>query len=697
MAIKVVAWGKDYFKGGWNVFDFCLTWLSILDVWVFSLLGGGPGMKAFAVLRILRIFRVMRLLRMVKSLRELTLIVTEFVEAMKTTFWVSILLLLVLYIFAIFCASTVGKPGTYAGHNEEEIEEAETFNSYQYFGTIPRAMFTLFNLVLLSDDWFVVSRAVMEKQPGVFFCLLLFVMITSVGLMSVIGGIIVEHVIQEANLLNSDDEAAQRKELLARLQHLYTFVFELDLDKNGSLDAYEINLAWDRQEMKDLLAVVNLPIGSEAQDLIDLIDQDGDGELEMSEFVKNLIRLLTNNMFQHILELKSGLNRLLREVKQSNAEARVYRTATLPQDPIPKDAHEQATDPGLVQLATPATSQFNFNDNSQKSVEHDLLGPSEMETRVLQQLRLVQEAQQVQSKQLQQLLEEKIHQAPPQCLKMQDLPRKARQSERFRASDEICEELQEFRHGDSTGTIKDMDRLEVKVGQIKVRLDEFIDRFDSIHSGGPKTFLQGQNPYAESDALIRLVERHHPGTSSSGPSALKSKQEMLQANLLEGKAATKKQHFCARCSSGMFQEEIYCRMCFQMAASCCCEHPMLRCRVCSMTEPLQELMPGSLDFTVPTPIKCHASQFPEDQNGNDPHIGRSAGENVEMKYWGLHEIKVWLQVTMNTAHAAAFPSKEAFHTHLRQRWDDAQRHIAPSLRGQLRKMIEEELQINFVP
>ena len=49
------------------------------------------------------------------------------------------------------------KMSSLAGHIVQEFEEAESFNSYQYFGTIPRAMFTLLNLVLLSDDWFVAT------------------------------------------------------------------------------------------------------------------------------------------------------------------------------------------------------------------------------------------------------------------------------------------------------------------------------------------------------------------------------------------------------------------------------------------------------------------------------------------------------------------------------------------------------------
>lgn len=318
MTVKVKAWKMEYFTGKgrkWNIFDFFLTWMSIIDIWILSMIGGGGGLKMLSVLRILRVFRIMRLLRMVKSLRDLTLVVNGFVDAMKTSFWVSLLLLLLLYIFAIFCSQSVGQPGIYPGYDEETIQDVEEWNSWQYFGTIPRSMFTLLNICVIGTDWFVVSRALMERQPGVLVLLLFFVITTGVGLMSVISGIVVDRVITEANALAKDNEKDAKKEMLHRLQRLYTFVFDLDLDGSGSIDEGELKQAWDREEMKDLLSIVNLPIGSEAEDLLDLIDANGDGELGMIEFVKSLVRLLTNDTFQHVLEVKMSMNRLLREVK----------------------------------------------------------------------------------------------------------------------------------------------------------------------------------------------------------------------------------------------------------------------------------------------------------------------------------------------------------------------------------------------
>eukprot|EP00746_Dinoflagellata_sp_MGD_P003909 gnl/MRDRNA2_/MRDRNA2_107569_c0_seq1.p1 gnl/MRDRNA2_/MRDRNA2_107569_c0~~gnl/MRDRNA2_/MRDRNA2_107569_c0_seq1.p1 ORF type:complete len:657 (-),score=104.41 gnl/MRDRNA2_/MRDRNA2_107569_c0_seq1:201-1919(-) len=318
MIVKVAAHRSAYFASKWNCFDFILTWLSIFDVWVAMALGSGGNLKMLAVLRILRIFRVVRLLRMLHGLRELALIVAGFVQALKTTFWVSLMLVLLLYIMSIFCCSQIGAPGKFEGYSEvqDHFDEVVAFNNYQYFGTIPRSMFTLLNVVIGADDWFVISRPLLEKQPVTLFILLMFMLITAIGLMNVITGILCEHVMNSTSQLSADEDCAKKKEVLDKLEGLYDFLLDLDEDGNGKIERWEIEKAWDRPEMAEILSIVCLPLGAEGGDIMDLIDCDGDGALEMVEFVRAIIRLLTNTMFQHTLEIKKQQNRTLRAIRE---------------------------------------------------------------------------------------------------------------------------------------------------------------------------------------------------------------------------------------------------------------------------------------------------------------------------------------------------------------------------------------------
>merc|ERR1719498_962007 len=108
----------------------------------------------------------------------------------KTIFWVAVLLVMVLYICGIFCTQMVGhQPVEVYSHNNRDFDmadfDADEFNNYQYFGTVPRSMFTLFNLVIMVED-IEFSRHVAEKQPQVILFFMGFVIVTSFGLMNVI-------------------------------------------------------------------------------------------------------------------------------------------------------------------------------------------------------------------------------------------------------------------------------------------------------------------------------------------------------------------------------------------------------------------------------------------------------------------------------------------------------------------------------
>merc|ERR1719409_2594894 len=109
-----------------------------------------------------------------------------------------------LYIAGIFFVQQIGfKEAGYPEYDEEIVWE---FNNYQYFGTLPRAMFTLFNLALLTEDWDNVSRAVLEKQPWLLIFLMIFLCLNTFGLMNVILEVIVDNTLAATDAVNNDYE-----------------------------------------------------------------------------------------------------------------------------------------------------------------------------------------------------------------------------------------------------------------------------------------------------------------------------------------------------------------------------------------------------------------------------------------------------------------------------------------------------------
>merc|ERR1719456_2058503 len=110
-----------------------------MDLWVFKAMGvsGGGALKLMTALRVVRLLRLARLLRVFRMFRELYVICCGLVEAIRSIFWVALILVLLLYINAIFLTQIVG--------GDPEIVEflagtAEEMNATARFGTLFRSM-----------------------------------------------------------------------------------------------------------------------------------------------------------------------------------------------------------------------------------------------------------------------------------------------------------------------------------------------------------------------------------------------------------------------------------------------------------------------------------------------------------------------------------------------------------------------------
>lgn len=122
--LKMAAHGRQpwqYFGDGWNVFDFLIVVLCLLPV-------AGP----FAA--VLRLARALRLLRLVSALPKLQLLVGALLKSLSAMGYVSLLLALLFYIYAVAGIHLFG-----AGDPK-------------HFGSLGAALMSLFRIVTL-DNW----------------------------------------------------------------------------------------------------------------------------------------------------------------------------------------------------------------------------------------------------------------------------------------------------------------------------------------------------------------------------------------------------------------------------------------------------------------------------------------------------------------------------------------------------------------
>jgi voltage-gated sodium channel len=135
--LKMAAHGRRpwrYFADGWNVFDFLIIVICLLPV-------GGP----FAA--VMRLARALRLLRLVSALPKLQLLVGALLKSLSAMGYVSLLLGLLFYIYAVAGIHLFGKTDPV------------------HFGSLPTALLSLFRLVTL-DNWADIFNTQLAHVPG---------------------------------------------------------------------------------------------------------------------------------------------------------------------------------------------------------------------------------------------------------------------------------------------------------------------------------------------------------------------------------------------------------------------------------------------------------------------------------------------------------------------------------------------------
>jgi len=184
-ALKMVAHGRRpwrYFADGWNVFDFLIIVICLLPV-------GGP----FAA--VLRLARALRLLRLVSVLPKLQLLVGSLLKSLSSMGYVSLLLALLFYIYAVAGIHLFG------AHDPKN------------FGSLPAAFLSLFRLVTL-DNWADLFAAQIAHVPGIKVALyfVTFIIFGTMIIMNLFIGIIMNSMAEMHAEIAERDRAQHERE-----------------------------------------------------------------------------------------------------------------------------------------------------------------------------------------------------------------------------------------------------------------------------------------------------------------------------------------------------------------------------------------------------------------------------------------------------------------------------------------------------
>ena len=157
---------SDFFKSGWNIFDTIIVAISLVPI---------PNNSSFLVLRLLRVFRVLRLISVIPDLKQ---IIEAILQSIKRVFFVSLLLFIILYIYATMGAILF---------SEDDSSR---------WGDLGISLITLFQVLTLSS-WETVMLPLQEIYWWSWVYFFSFIIICAITILNLVIAILVDVVIQK--------------------------------------------------------------------------------------------------------------------------------------------------------------------------------------------------------------------------------------------------------------------------------------------------------------------------------------------------------------------------------------------------------------------------------------------------------------------------------------------------------------------
>lgn len=186
LTLKLFAYRGRFWKSSWNIFDLLVIAVAL-----------APGAGAWSVLRSLRVLRVLRLLTVIPSLRK---VVAAFLHSIPGLAGVVAVMSIFFYTAGVLATRLFGA------------------DFPDWFGTLPRTLYTLFQIMTLESWSMGIVRPVMESHPFAWAFFVPFIIIATFTILNLFIGIIVSTMQELSELPDPKEMQQDFRELLGRME-----------------------------------------------------------------------------------------------------------------------------------------------------------------------------------------------------------------------------------------------------------------------------------------------------------------------------------------------------------------------------------------------------------------------------------------------------------------------------------------------
>jgi len=304
----------------WNAFDVFLVTISIVQL---ALEGSGVGFMRMA--RMLRIIRVARIFRVAKVFGELRELVSAMMNAVAALAWSLILLLMIMYTFAIIFL--LGAQNCIQDGGCSGIEVVE------WYPSLSRTMYTLF-LAISGGDWGMMAAELIQYSGLYTVMWVLYVIMTMFCMLNLLTGVFVSVSSEVQSRSSQIRQKINAEENFVRdMKDLFT---ALDTNNTGMLTPEEFSDCLQNDYVVAFLEGAGLTI-TDFRTLFELLDYNHSGDVSIVDFIAGCARLRgpAKSMYlQKLLLQVAGLERSLEQL-QRQLDSTARAAPQLRQQPQP--------------------------------------------------------------------------------------------------------------------------------------------------------------------------------------------------------------------------------------------------------------------------------------------------------------------------------------------------------------------------
>jgi len=195
---RIIAHGVRFFRDPWSIFDFIVVGVAVL-----------PASQNFSVLRALRVLRVLRLASAVPRMRR---VVEALLAALPGLGSVVAILGLIFYVAGVMATHIFGD------------------DFPQWFGTLGRSVYSLFQIMTLESWSMGIVRPVMEVYPYAWAFFVTFILVSTFTMLNLFIAVVVNAMqsrYHEAEAEQAQAAHDERVKLLTEIQALRSEVSDL--------------------------------------------------------------------------------------------------------------------------------------------------------------------------------------------------------------------------------------------------------------------------------------------------------------------------------------------------------------------------------------------------------------------------------------------------------------------------------------